>query len=107
VGGLRLDDLSEIEGAGAQNDADEREAEGELVADHLGGRAQRAEQRVLVVRRPAGEGDAVDADGGDSKQNEQADVDVGDFEELDAAVGQILARRRARRRSRAGSSRGR
>ena len=84
VRGLLLDDDAEIERAGAQNDADEREAEGELVADQLRRGAQRAEQRVLVVRRPAGERDAVDADGGDAENDEQADVDVGDFKEVEA-----------------------
>ena len=63
----------------AQDDADEREAEGQLVADHLRGGAERAEQRELVVRRPAGERDAVDADGGDAEDDQQADVDVGDL----------------------------
>ena len=71
---------------GAHDDADQREAEGELVADDLGGGAERAEERVLVVRAPAGERDAVDADGGDAEDDEQADVEVGDLEEVDAAV---------------------
>ena len=84
VGGLLLDDDAQVERAGAQDDADEREAEGKLVADELRGGAQRAEQRVLVVRRPAGEGDAVDADGGDAEDDEQADVDVGDLKEVEA-----------------------
>ena len=90
VRGLGFYDFSEIEGAGAQDDANEGEAEGELVADHLRGRAEGAEERVFVVRRPAGECDAVDADGGHSEKHEEADIDVGDFEELDAAVCQVL-----------------
>ena len=87
VGGLAESTMSRrLSDAGAEDDADEREAEGELVADHLRGGAERAEQRVLVVRRPAGERDAVDADGGDAEDDEQADVDVGDLEEVDALV---------------------
>ena len=68
-------DVAQAQRAGAQDDADQREAECELVADHLGAGAQRAEQRVLVVRRPAGERDAVDADGGDAEDDQQADID--------------------------------
>ncbi len=79
-----VDDGAQVERAGAEDDADEREAEGELVADDLGGGAEGAEQRVFVVRGPAGERDAVDADGGDAEDDEQADVDVGDLEDVDA-----------------------
>ncbi len=99
VGGLAVDDVAQVERAGAEHDADQREAERELVADDLRGGAQRAEQRVLVVRRPAGERDAVDADGGDAEDDQQADVDVGDLEDVDA-VDVVHARRRERRRSR-------
>ena len=84
VRGLRGYDVAEAEGAGAEDDADERETERELVGDHLRGGAERAEQGVLVVGAPAGEGDAVDADGGDAEDDEEADVDVGDVEEVDA-----------------------
>ena len=48
---------------------------------------RRAEQSELVVRGPAGERDAVDADGGDAEDDEQADVEVGDVEDLDAFDG--------------------
>ncbi len=77
--------IVEIEGPGAKDDADQREAESEFVADQLRGGAERAEQGILVVRRPAGERDAVDADGGDAEDHEQADVDVGDLEEMEIA----------------------
>ena len=73
---LRGNDGAQINGPGAQHDAHQRQAEGELIADQLGGGAQRAEERVLVVGAPAGERDAVDADGGDTQDDEQADVDV-------------------------------
>src|SRR6185437_47542 len=86
VGGLDVNDGTQVERAGAEDDADQREAEGKLVTDELGGGAQRAEQRILIVRGPAGERDAVDADGGDAEDDEQRDVDVGDLEEIDAAV---------------------
>ncbi len=82
--GLLLDDDAQIERAGAENDADEREAERQFVADELRRGAERAEQGVFVVRRPAGEGDAVDAHGSDAENDEQADVDVGDLEEIEA-----------------------
>ena len=41
---------------------------------------------ILVVRRPAGERDAVDADGGDAEDDQQADVEVGDLEDVDAVL---------------------
>ena len=40
MGGLGVDDVAEAERAGAEDDADEREAEGELVGDHLRGGAE-------------------------------------------------------------------
>ena len=72
--------------AGAKDDADQRKPERELVADHLGAGAQRAEQRILVVRGPAGERDAVDADRGDAEDDQQADIEVGDLEHIDAVA---------------------
>ena len=74
--GLLLDDDAEIERAGAKDDTDQRKAESQLVADELRRRAQRAEQRVFVVRRPAGKGDTVHAHGSDAENDEQADVDI-------------------------------
>src|SRR5580700_4188416 len=44
---LDVNDVAEAERSGAQNDANERQAESELVADDLGRSAQRAKQRVL------------------------------------------------------------
>ena len=46
----RVDDVAEAERAGAEDDADQREAERELVADDLRGGAEGAEERVFVVR---------------------------------------------------------
>src|SRR5271170_6828635 len=87
MGGLDADDFGEIKGAGAQDYSNERKAEGELVADHLRGGTQCAEKRIFVVGGPAGEGDSVDADGGNAEQDEQADVEIRDFKELDATIG--------------------
>ena len=89
--GLLLDDDAQIERSGAEHDADQREAERQFVADELRRGAQRAEQGVFVVRRPAGESDAVDADGSDAENDEQADVDIGDFKEIDAVRAHIGA----------------
>ena len=82
--GLLLDDDAEVERSGAEHDADERKTERQFVADELRRGAKRAEQGVFVVRRPAGKGDAVDADGSDAENHEQADVDIGDLKEIDA-----------------------
>ena len=83
VGRLAVDDVAKAERSCAENDADERKAQGELVADHLRGSAEAAEESELIVRRPAGECDAVDADGGDAEDDEQADVEVGNVEHVD------------------------
>ena len=57
---------------------DEREAHRDFVADHLRRGAQRAEERVLRVRRPAGDNHAVHLDRGDRHHEQQAGVDVGE-----------------------------
>jgi len=59
---LLLDYGVEVERAGDEHDADERQAQAEFVGDHLRRRAQAAHQAVLRVGRPAGERYAVDAD---------------------------------------------
>ena len=47
---------------GVEEDRDEGQAHRDLVADHLRGGAERAEDGVRPARRPAGQHDAVDAD---------------------------------------------
>jgi len=84
VGRLAFDDGAQAERLGAEDNADQREAESKLIADHLRGSAKAAQQGEFVVRRPAGERDAVDPDRGNAKDNEQADVDVGDSEDVHA-----------------------
>ena len=59
---LRGHDVAQAERAGQDEDADQREAEDDLVGDDLRRRAQTAEQRVAVGRGPGAEDDAVDAD---------------------------------------------
>ena len=84
VGGLGADDIAQAKRAGAKDDADQRKAEGEFVGDHLRGGAQAAEQGELVIRAPARERDAVDADRRDAKDDQKADIDVRDIEHVDA-----------------------
>ena len=74
-----FDDLPQAECSRDQYHADNREAERELVTDHLCGGAQTAEQRKLAVRRPAGESDAVHTKRGDRQDEEHADVEVGNL----------------------------
>ena len=54
-----------------------RQTERRLVADHLGRRPHRAEQRVLRARRPAGQHHAVDGDRRHGQQEQDADRRVG------------------------------
>jgi hypothetical protein len=58
--------------------ADQGEALRHLVGDHLRRRAQAAHEREFVVRRPAADDEAVDADRRESEDDEHPGVDVGD-----------------------------
>ena len=78
LGVLRLDDLRQVQRAGAQQHGDDHEADRDLVGHHLRGRAQRAQERVFRVRRPAAHDDAVDAERRDREDVEDADIEVGD-----------------------------
>src|SRR2546430_9101553 len=77
---LLLDNRVEVERARYEHDADEREAEAQLVRDHLRRRAQAAHQAVLRVRRPSGERDAVDADRRDAEDVQERYVEARDDE---------------------------
>ena len=68
----------QVERADAQQHGDDDEADGDLVGDHLRRRAQRAEEGVFRVGRPARHDDAVDAERRDREQIEDADIDVGE-----------------------------
>ena len=68
----------QVQRAHAEQHRDDHEADRDFVGHHLRGRAQRAEEGVFRVRRPAGHDDAVDAERGDGEDVEDADIDVGD-----------------------------
>ena len=57
---LRLDDADHAQRPGEHQHTAERQADADLIRDHLRRRAQRAEQRVVVARRPARKHDAID-----------------------------------------------
>ena len=69
------------------DDAEDGDAQGDLVGDHLRGGPQAAEHRVVVARGKAGEDHAVDPEREHRKDVEQRRVDLGDLE-LDDAVAQ-------------------
>jgi hypothetical protein len=75
---LRADDLGQVQRAHAEQHGDDHEAHRDFVGDHLRRRAQRAEEGVFRVRRPARDDDAIDAERADREQVEDADIDVGD-----------------------------
>ena len=74
---LRLDDVAEIERAGAEQHGDDDEADRDLVGDHLRRRAERGEEGVFRVRRPAGHDHAVDLKARDGEDVEDADIEIG------------------------------
>ena len=73
---LPVDDRVQVERAGDQDHAQDRHAQRDLVADELGAGAQAAEERVLVVRRPARQDHAVDRQAADREDVDDADVDA-------------------------------
>ena len=79
---LVFDDLAQAQRAREHQDSDHRETQGQLVADHLGRRAEPAEQRVLAVRRPSRQRDAVNAERGHRKNEQQTYVQIGDLKKL-------------------------
>ena len=70
---LRRHDALHVHGAGLDDDADDREDQGQLVGDQLAGGPQAADERVLVGPRPAGHEDADDRDRRDGEGVEHAD----------------------------------
>ena len=69
---LTAHDFRQVEAVRRHQHADQREAHRDLVGDDLRGRAQAAQERVLGVRRPAGEDDPVHADRRHRQHVEQA-----------------------------------
>ena len=84
--GLGVDDGPGAQRAGDQHHRDHGHAQGGLVGDHLGRGPHRAEQRVLRARRPAGQHDPVDADGGHGQQEQDAHGRVGQLQ-LEGVAG--------------------
>ena len=72
--------LAEVQIAEDHEDGDDREAEGDLIRDHLGAGAHPAEEGVFRVRRPAGEDNAIHTDGGDGEGEERPDAQISDDE---------------------------
>ena len=77
---LRIDDVAERHRVGEHQHRGERHAVRQLVADHLRRRSKRAQERVLAVRAPAGEHDAVHPHRRHGEHPEHGDVHVGDAE---------------------------
>src|SRR3546814_14588374 len=59
IAGLCTHDIGRVERAGRDQHADQGKAHRDLVSHYLRGGAQRTQKRVLGVRRPAGDHDAV------------------------------------------------
>src|SRR5258706_4170672 len=78
IGALRPHDVGEVQGAREQQDGDQDEADRDLVRDHLGSRAQRAQEGVFRIRRPASHDDPVDAERRDREEVQNAHIDIGD-----------------------------
>ncbi len=56
-----------------------RQAQRQFVADHLRRTAQAAQQTVLVVRRPSGQRDSIDAHRTDGENEQNTDIDIRQF----------------------------
>ena len=88
---LRIHNGSQTQAAGHQQHAYHREADGQLVTNHLGGAAQAAQQGVLAVGGPSGQGDSINRHGTDGKQEQQANVRVGHLKRVHTAQGKRRA----------------
>ena len=99
---LRGDDVRGRHRAGVEEHRDDRQPHRDLVADHLGGAAQPAEQRVGRAGGPAGQHDAVDAHRRAGQHDQHADRGVG---ELQRRVVAEDADHRAERDDREGQER--
>ena len=74
---LRIHDVNQVQTACGHDHDQETEADGNLVAHHLGRRAQRTEEGVFRVGRPARDDHAVHLDRGDGQNHQQTGVHVG------------------------------
>ena len=75
---LRRGDVGQLQRAGQHHRHQRREDERQVVGDDLVHRAHRREQRVLVVRAPAGHEQADDLHRRHREEEQDADVEVGD-----------------------------
>ena len=71
-----------IERACAEQHGDDDETDRDFVGDHLRRRAQRREEGVFRVRRPARHDHAVDLQARDGEDEENADIEIGDLPAL-------------------------
>ena len=78
---LGVHDRVEPQASGGEDNAEQAEAEGDLIGNQLGARPQAAEEAVLVVARPAAEEDAVDRDAREREHPQHADVEARGHEE--------------------------
>ena len=78
--GLGLDNSAYRHCAGETHDGDDRQADRELVADHLGARTERTDEGELIVTRPSCEEDTEDTDARHGDKEEDADIEVDDLQ---------------------------
>ena len=75
---LRVHDVAQAEAAGHDHHADQRQAQRDLVADHLRAGSQAAQQGILAVGGPSCQRNSVHAHGRHAQHYQQANVDVRD-----------------------------
>jgi hypothetical protein len=74
---LRRHDAPKVHRAGRDDDADDDQAQRDLVGNHLRRRPQRPQEGVFRVRRPAAHDHAVNLKRGDGEDEQDRHVDVG------------------------------
>ena len=74
-------DVLQFQGTVDHQHADDRQAHGDFVGDHLRRAAHAAEQGKFVVRRPGADDDAVDAERTHGEDVKNADVEIGDLQD--------------------------
>src|ERR1035438_3282558 len=84
---LALHQLAQAERIGDEQRRGDGQRHGQFVADHLRRTAQAADQGILVIRRPPGEHDAVDAHRRHGQDEEHADIEIGGLRSEERRVG--------------------
>jgi len=76
-----------------QHNTHQGKSQCQLIADHLRARAQSAQQRIFVIRRPTRQRNSVNANPRNSKDDQEADIHIGNLKQVDTSDLNLPAER--------------